>query len=590
MNIPENFDRWMFDYLEGNLTASELESFEQFLAQNPDFESDADAWQQTFIGGEEIAYPNQQTLEKKKRVIGWYGWSAAAMVIALVGLGGFLMNRSNGSVKNNATLAQNDFTAPNVTPVFTKHEFARTIIAATTTDYRNDINEENTEGNSQHSAAASSNENGSGIATSGSENNYLATNGSNHTNSNDSDLNNNSNQSDLANFANYATHNSGSNATGAENSTNGNSDNNSIKKQRSLKQEQEKYKSDQYGSKYIDNPLESAIDLDLSKKNKVKYNSFGSTTKRLYRKIERMMGYPVGLVNLRDPELIVPENSLVSFNPGFTGGMLRPRYEINYRNQWFGSETNAHKASFGFDNYVTNLKGGVGIMVNSTTLNNGEFSDQSINLTYSPKISLSKNVVFEPGVKVSLGLLSGRPSADGETAFEVDRGLLLNSIPAAASSANGRQWYKDYGLGFVLNTKWFYAGFSADNLSGHYANVFAVENPEPTVTPVFLSGIIGADYESNNKSMTLSPFVSYRQFGERYEFWGGANYRLNHFTLGASYSSIQDYAVTVGMKFKKFKMIYRYDNTTTLTTNTQIASHNIGIRFNGGAKNARFKY
>ncbi|MCC7454932.1 MAG: hypothetical protein IT222_12250 [Crocinitomix sp.] len=49
MNIPENFDRWMFDYLEGNLTTSEAETFEQFLLDHPEFEMDAEAWQHATI-------------------------------------------------------------------------------------------------------------------------------------------------------------------------------------------------------------------------------------------------------------------------------------------------------------------------------------------------------------------------------------------------------------------------------------------------------------------------------------------------------------------------------------------------------------
>ncbi len=43
------------------------------------------------------------------------------------------------------------------------------------------------------------------------------------------------------------------------------------------------------------------------------------------------------------------------------------------------------------------------------------------------------------------------------------------------------------------------------------------------------------------------------------------------------------------MEFKKFKLVYQYDRTKTLITNEQIGSHNIGIRFNGELKKARFK-
>jgi len=66
MKITENFDRWMFDYKEGNLSGSEMEAFENFLIQNPEFEVDADAWDQAFVTNENIAYPYAKALDKDR--------------------------------------------------------------------------------------------------------------------------------------------------------------------------------------------------------------------------------------------------------------------------------------------------------------------------------------------------------------------------------------------------------------------------------------------------------------------------------------------------------------------------------------------
>ena len=89
--------------------------------------------------------------------------------------------------------------------------------------------------------------------------------------------------------------------------------------------------------------------------------------------------------------------------------------------------------------------------------------------------------------------------------------------------------------------------------------------------------------------MSASPFIAARHFGESKEIWAGANFRINHFTIGGSYSTNNDFTAAMGMKFKNFKMIYQYDRTTTLLSNEKIGSHNLGIRFNGKTKKSRFK-
>lgn len=581
MNIPENFDRWMFDYMEGNLSSSEAEAFEQFLLQNPGFEPDADAWQNSVIPSENVVYPNQQNLQRKRKIADWYGWSAAAMLALLIGTGGyFLMNSdSHNSGSNDQQMSRSYYVKNNTVNTTRNPLFSNSneegVTEITSSNYTANNSGSTTNVNSQVAA----NVVGQNRNQNQNQNQFVANNGA-------------------ATNANQIGTNSENGTIGMNGIMNGEGEFTTtdsdayLAVSSSVSQAQKKFHSDEHASQYRHNPVQLDVDLDLTKKSNIKLNSFESKTKRLYRKIEKMFGYPVGLMNLRDPELILPENSLTSFNPGFAGGMLRSRFETNYRAQWFGSEVAAHKAQFNFDTYVHRMKGGIALSLNSTTYNNGAFGDYSIDFAYSPKISLSKNVVFEPGVKVSLGVLTGNTvKFEGAQLFEVDRGLALGTHMNSEIDRVDKLWYKDYGLGFVLNTTWFYAGFSADNLSGHYANVYRAEgDPEPTRTPVLFNGIIGADYESSNTAMTFSPFVSARRFGERTEVWAGMNFRIDHFTLGGAYSTNQDVTISMGMKFKKFKLVYQYDRTRTLLSEQQIGSHNIGIRFTGKPKNARFKH
>lgn len=571
MNIPQNFDRWMFDYMEGNLSAAEVDAFEQFLLQNPGFEPDADAWQNSIIPIDNVVYPQQSSLERNRKLGGWFGWSAAAALITLIGVGGYFAMNSESNTNQSTQLSYYSKASENSS---IENGMNHNSIVDEELGYNNELIADNLntlETTEYTTAAQYQNQ---VAVTSLANSTYNGVNSGNG----EEDLNQSNGSFDEANSNNWQANDF-------------NDADYYVTVNAAMQQEQSKYEDDTHSSKYAHNPTENHADIDLRKKSNINHGSFGSVTKRIYRKIERMFGYPVGLVNLRDPELLLPENSLVSSNPGFAGGMLKPRFELSYRNQWLGSEMNSHRAQFSFDNYVPELRGGVGISVNSATYGNGALGDYSVNMTYSPKISLGPNAVLEPGIKVSLGVLTGNSSKfDEGMDVELDRGMLLYSSFASANDQTDKLWYKDYGVGFVLNTKWFYAGASADNIGRHYAIVYRKEGSnEPIRTPVLYNAVIGADYESANKNMSISPFIAGRYFGENKEAWVGANFRLNHFTLGGSYSTNNDFTAAIGMKFKNFKMVYQYDRTHTLLTNEQLGSHSLGIRFNGKTKNARFK-
>ena len=85
--------------------------------------------------------------------------------------------------------------------------------------------------------------------------------------------------------------------------------------------------------------------------------------------------------------------------------------------------------------------------------------------------------------------------------------------------------------------------------------------------------------------MTFSPFVAYQQFGDKPEIWGGMNYKLQKFIIGGSVSSNKEFTASIGMKFEKFKLVYRYDVTESVLMGVRVGSHNIGIRFNANRKN-----
>ncbi len=547
MKISNNFDRWMFDYKEGNLSAAEAEEFENFLIQHPEYEVDADAWDMAYVQSEPVIYPHAEKLEKKRRVAGWYYWSAAASILLLLGsttiyfFGDSEQALENAMLSNSKSAVFSKVTADNQTQ-FSTYQRSSSLLSSIT--------------------------NGTSDYTSGS---YVT-----------------------GSMPVYS--NSTASGNIAENTSNTNTElssgNNQYRSDENLiAVENAKLNGDNNIGKYAGNPESKNLNFDVNKKSSIKYGSGRSVVKKFYRKVEKMLGYPPGLANLKDPELILPQNTLLAFNPSFTGGMLKSRFEMNYRNQWTGTNQASQELNISYDNYSYGLRGGVGILVNAQDYGMGQFGDYNVSLLYSPKLVVNRNTTIEPSVKLTMGsLIANGTSLTADSDFEMDRGRVLQVGSTNQLNGVSRQWYKDYGLGMMLNTKWFYAGINADNLNGHYENVYGNDLSSPTKTPIKLSAVIGTDYPSKKKTMILSPFLAYQQSGAQSEFWGGLNYRQGFFIIGGAMSTKQEFTASVGMKFEGFKLVYHYDYTESLLTQNRMGSHNIGVRFNAKRKTQRLTH
>ena len=333
MNIPENFDRWMFDYLEGNLTASEAETFEQFLEDHPEFEMDAEAWQHATIEDENVIYPNQHKLERKRRFAGWYSWSAAAIVAIFIAAVGGVYFTDN-------SIESGDFSSNYKNRAELKYENSQQSNTA-----RQILNGQN----QPYSVSLVGSQ-----VNSSTRSNYGVMNVSNPVGTNRVE--------NLAATNQYEVNDQEQKGSMNLTSSTG-------KKNKAKQQEQDKLLQNNYLSEYVANPGFSDRKIDLSKKNKVSPSSFANKTKRVYRKVEKMFGYPVGLINLRDPQMLLPENDLLSFNPAFAGGMLASRVEFKHRNQWLGSNYSSQTTQMSIDGYVPELRGGIGMIVKSKKYN-----------------------------------------------------------------------------------------------------------------------------------------------------------------------------------------------------------------------------
>jgi len=554
MRIPRDFDRWMFDYKEGNLSQSEIDYFEYHIIENPQYHNDVEAWDNSYVKNYDFAYPQMDSLLKEKAYSKWMGWAASFVVLFISVSTLFIFSRSHTAKYSIRTLDQKSkINTSTVSNNSTFNTFNGGVVTNSIQSNNSNLTKESL--NKQTNQFQKNQQ-----QPDQTEEVYLTKKITNQLYSNN-----------VVNVDKNNLHHSSKN-------------NKSSKNDKWLAIEFNKInnnKSQHYQATYKLNPKFTSNNSQ-SKKSRTKHKLMSYKLKKLFRKIDRMTGYPLGLVNLHDPEILTPNSNLLSSNFGFTGGLGTNRFEFKQRMQWLGEKNTLEQSFINFDTYNKALKSGIGVMFNRNSFNLGQYEDYNINFLYSPKFQIGRKLFFEPAVKLTMGVLRmNAQKVNYNSTYEIDRGrIIFTGTPDGTNYSANNLWYKDFGAGFVLNAEKFYLGVNADNLSQHNEFIYGKNKN----APIKINAIVGSDYQSKNKKMILSPFATYTQVGSLKEFWGGVNTKIYWITFGGAYSSLGDYSASLGLKFRNFKLIYQYDKTTSFINYDRFASHNIGIRINAKQK------
>lgn len=523
MRIPRDFDRWMFDYKEGNLSQAENSYFENYMSENPQLNSDVEAWDNSYVRKEVTAYPGISSLQKESKLKLYSSWAAVGLLFLISMVGSYnLLNQSDSLQYSLRQTKLNLLPAKKVLP------FA--------------LNQK------QHAWNKSANNETS-----------IASNPAN-------------------NLTTYPISNNTLGST-IENGTAITHTNSPLLKKIELNKINNSLNSENNSAQYLNNPTfkESKLKSTKTKSKRKSSKTLLRSLKSGFRKIEKRTGYPIGIINLKDPEFITPAANLFNINPGFVGANGSSRFESKYRTQWLGSENNLQTTTLNFDTYFKSIRGGIGVSLNTNNFNNGLLTDNTLNFIYSPKFAVTKKIIFEPALKLSLGIMTiDQEKTNTDNTFEIQRGQLVKTHHSNDIFTANNLWYKDYGVGFVLNSEIFYFGVNADNLAKHKQTIYG----QDSYSSVNYTAIFGLDYQSKSKNMIFSPFITYQNNSSINELWAGANIKYYWLTLGGGYSSKNDFSAAIGIKTSNFKLSYQYDMTETLLSDRKMGSHSIGLRIN----------
>lgn len=566
-----NIDRWLFELYEGNLSPEQVQQLEVFLLQHPELDVDKDMWELARVEKTEVVFPNQEKFIKRKPV-GLYmmaGFVSIA-VFVIIGIDALTTNTID-SLQSTLVSKSEQVDLKNQKQSILRNGKS-SIKKSKVYDLDND------------------------------EINELVL------------LNRNLVPAGLANAAFR-------NTTDDESMSGLTTNQFSVLDQFNVRQNPQRFETEVVvnnnselelilaGSENKEQKLNTMpvkeLDIAVSRNwseakshsNSIRYGSsehsesFSSRLNKATRALSRMMDNPVALKNLKDPSFHIPGMLPADVNFGNTGTIPATRIQTLTRLQWPNKENQQLINQLAFDSYVYAIRGGIGAQINHAYYGNGEIMNSNVALTYSPKISVNRNILIEPSVRFKMGNKTlNSDKIDGFGLAEMDRENVQHFYPTGTVPLGQQLWYRDLGLGMMVNTKWFFVGVQGDNLFRHYDNIYSGEEASSRRVDQHFIATIGTDYESKKELIGLSPYLVYQQSENLKELWMGVNSRLNWFTMGLAVSDRMDAVASVGVKFEKFAFSYQTDYTHSALWDKQLLSHQVSLKFTTFNSNKKQKF
>ncbi|MCO5269672.1 MAG: type IX secretion system membrane protein PorP/SprF [Brumimicrobium sp.] len=563
----ENIDQWLFEYMEGNLSSTQETQLMQFVAENPELAMELDAWKKTKISNSQTT---EFAVEGLLKPAPQYAKPIAITsgVLMLVLLGWWITSLYTLSplyltenIDTSIIYAENQFTQLNTTTP---------LIAQT--DEQSDlytINSKKTSTSQTHTQTLNSTNTHSNI------NNVL----SQEESENHATEESNVTQEDYAQLIeDYR------NSLVSNNSTENNSE---ISEGNNTTDSNIDSTSDLATHENIEAKTTTTDNEGIAEKNKVASNTTSHTNKSnartffngIMRKIDRMTSKPLALQSTKNPSYHIPMMVGTQVNPALAGTDLGNRILATSRIQWMGSSNSQLMNTLAWDGYISGLRGGLGFNINYNTMSANKLNSYSAQIIYSPKLAITRNISIEPALSFKMGVVNlNKNSSIIGNKVEFNRQNIISLFEEDKVATGSQLWYKDIGLGFMLNTKWFYAGANFDNLSRHNNNYYSNDISKNYKENIHYSAVIGTEYQPLTANYRISTYAFYQNYGKLNELWAGANFEYKWIQFGAGMSTNLDFGASAGFLLNQVHFTYNIDYTKSELLQKRFLSHQLTMK------------
>jgi len=535
----DNIDKWLFDYVEGNLSIKQESMLENYILNHPELEVDLDMWRLSNIKASP-SFVNDIEIVKKSYLINSYNLVnlIGIILILLIGPQGHFENINKVMLSesvNNVEKADNS-------NISSTENNQAVILTETETQHVNE--------SSFHYASLNS-----PVNNLLEENSYIA------------DVSDENNSETRITQVNPVI-NQGSDAlTLSKLPYNFDLTLNYSNSDRQIRNESESLAKDE------------------------NFLSIKFKAKKLINKIDKLLSKNVALSNYRDHYYLIPGISSLDANLSSTGSVSQSRFQTVSRMRWFNTNQQKLTQQLSFDAYARPIRSGIGAQVNYESYADGTIQDWNAALIVSPKIALSRNILLEPVAKLKMG----NKLLDINKVENNTMAIFNSSSPQMFSydtSQNiGRKlWYRDVDLGITLNTNMFYIGIQASNVLAHSEDIYQNNQNETYRAPTSFSMFAGTQYVSRNEKLSFHPYVYFRTINKENDYYAGFSLDLDKVFVGASYDFNNQYTGSLGLSLDRFALIIQSTNSFNQYLNQNLYTHQLTLRFNSDVSKKTRRY
>jgi len=575
-----NIQKWIFDYFEGNLSLHEQIELKEFMKRNPQYSSELEAWEDARIEEDDAVpvFSNANALLVAEQSVLQRTWKYAAVLILLLGSGltFLLIGNPTEEVALNSASNESDII---VSPEFNINNAKDFIAGAVSASV---LPESQINGDTPLISVNVPSVSGPSIP--GTE-----------TGTSWADMIDGMDKIDgkRANPALFK-HNGSSNVSSIRNKAIERElryHKDRVKKSVHLfiakREKKRKFNTDPVAADIVSNDKRHKKDLAESRSNKHSADK-KRTKKSFVELVASLFDKELGLTNMHDPVFIIDNANPIQINPALTGGVGSGRLNLDYRNQWAGSENNTVSYGVSYDQYVEGLSGGLGFSLSHMDYEDGMYKGYGASVSYAPRIEISKEVSLSVGAELSIQQKEvnfDRYNYDSQ--LEIDRGTVYDTYSSGYSPRADKILYKDAAMGMMLNTPYFFVGGSVDHIFEPGQNLYNDDFATSYKNKRKFSVQVGTDYQKRKGSnFAISPQLIYTNQAGSSELWASSSVRFKFknstrakgWILGTGVSSKSSLKGIVGVQGKHMRLMYGYDFTKSELSGQLQGSHEASLR------------
>jgi len=267
-------------------------------------------------------------------------------------------------------------------------------------------------------------------------------------------------------------------------------------------------------------------------------------------------------------------------NPAFAGTNECPRVNLNYRDQWPGIGRTYITNSVSYDQHISAIGGGLGILVTQDRAGAGNLNTTFFSLQYSYRLKVNNQFAMKAGFEASYRTikLDWSELTFGDMIHPRD-GFIYGTQEDIDNNPTNKG-FPDFSAGLLGYSKNLFFGFAAHHLTTPNQG-FISESELPTKITAHIGGNIPLSKYSNNVT-TISPNFLYQKQQDFQQFNYGVYVNRGPIVGGLwarhSLKNIDSFILMLGLIQDSFKFGYSYDITlSNLKNSNTLGAHELSF-------------